>query len=203
MQKTSKISKKRISTNSLVKISVLSVMAYILMVMDFAIPIFPVFLKLDFSDIPALLGAFAIGPLAGVAIELVKVILHFITKTSTGGVGELANFIVGAAYVAPAAFIYHRKKDKKHALLGMLAGTIAMTLVGVAVNMYITLPFYSKFMIPMDDIIAMGTIVNSRIVDLKTLVLYGITPFNILKGTFISVITLLIYKKVSPILKDN
>lgn len=202
MQKTSQVSKKRISTNSLVKVAVLSVIAYILMVMDFPLPLFPGFLKLDFSDIPALLGAFAIGPLAGVAIELVKVILHFITKTSTGGVGELANFIVGAAYVAPAAYIYHRKKDKKHAIIGMIVGTIVMTLVGIVVNLYITLPFYSKIM-PMDTIVAMGTVVNSRIVDLKTLVIYGITPFNLLKGAFIAFITLLIYKKVSPILKDH
>lgn len=195
------IDNKKISTNSLVKIAVLSVLAYILMVVDFPIPVFPAFLKLDFSDIPALLGGFAIGPLAGVMIELVKVILHFLTKATTGGVGSIANFLVGSAYVAPAAFIYHRKKDKKHALIGMLVGTISMTLIGVIVNLYITIPFYSAFM-PIDKIIAMGTKVNSRIVDLKTLVIYGITPFNILKGTLIAIITLLIYKKVSPVLKD-
>lgn len=196
------VSKKRISTNVLVKVSVLSVIAYVLMSLEFPIPIFPGFLQLDFSDVPALLGGFALGPLAGVLIELIKVILHSITRTSTFGVGELANFIVGAAYVAPAAFIYHRNKDKRHALIGMLVGTLSMTVVGVVVNMYITLPFYSAF-IPMPEIIKMGTIVNSRIIDIKTLVIYGITPFNIFKGGLIALITLLIYKKVSPILKGH
>lgn len=196
------ISKKKISTNSLVKIAVLSVLAYILMIVDFPLPLFPAFLKLDFSDIPALLGGFALGPLAGVLIELVKVILHFLTKATTGGVGSLANFIVGAAYVAPAALIYHRNKNRKNALIGMLIGTLSMTLIGVIVNLYITIPFYSAFM-PMDKIVAMGTKVNSRIVDLKTLVIYGITPFNILKGAIVSLITLLVYKKVSPILKNQ
>lgn len=196
------ISKKRISTNTLVKVAVLSVISYVLMSLEFPIPLFPGFLQLDFSDVPALLGAFALGPLAGVLIELVKVILHSITRTSTFGVGELANFIVGASYVVPAALVYHRKKDKGHALIGMLVGTISMTAIGVLVNMYITLPFYSAF-IPMPEIIKMGTIVNSRIVDIKTLVIYGITPFNVFKGALIALITLLIYKKVSPILKNQ
>lgn len=205
MQKTTKTigtSKQRITTNSLVKISVLSVLSYILMVVDFPLPMFPSFLKLDFSDIPALLGAFAIGPMAGVMVQLVKVILHFLTKTSTGGVGELANFLVGISYIVPAAIIYHRKKDRKHALIGLIAGTIAMTVVGAVVNIYITLPFYSAFM-PMDEIVRLGTIINSKIVDIKTLVLYGISPFNIFKGALIAFVTLLIYKKVSPVLKNN
>jgi len=140
--KTSGVSKPRLTTNSLVKISVLSVLSYILMVIDFPLPMFPSFLKLDFSDIPALLGSFAIGPM------------------------------------------------------------MMMTAVGVIVNLYITLPFYSAFM-PMDAIVNLGTVVNSRIVDVKTLVLYGISPFNILKGAVIAFVTLLIYKKISPILKNN
>ncbi|ABW20006.1 ECF transporter S component [Alkaliphilus oremlandii] len=204
MEKTTKtmsVSRKKLTTNSLVKISVLAVIAFILMAMDFPLPMFPGFLKLDFSDIPALLGGFALGPVAGALIQLVKVMLH-LTKTQTGGVGELANFLVGAAYVVPAAIIYHRKKDRKHALIGLTVATISMTVIGAIVNTYITLPFYSAFM-PMDTIVQMGTVLNSRIVDVKTLVLYGISPFNIFKGAFIAFITLLIYKRVSPILKNH
>jgi len=205
MQKTSRtmnVSRSKFTTNSLVKISVLSVLSYILMVMDFPLPMFPSFLKLDFSDIPALLGAFAIGPVAGVFIQLVKVILYFLTNSSTGGVGELANFLVGAAYIVPAAIIYHRRKDRKHAVIGLIAGIISMTVVGAIANIFITLPFYSAFM-PMDAIVAMGSAVNSKIVDVNTLVLYGISPFNIFKGSIIAFVTLLIYKKISPILKNN
>lgn len=205
MQKTANSmsgSKSRITTNSLVKISVLSVLSYILMLMDFPLPMFPSFLKLDFSDIPALLGAFAMGPVAGIFIQLVKVILYFLTNSSTGGVGELANFLVGAAYVVPAAMVYHRKKDRTHAIIGLIVGIISMTVVGAIANIYITLPFYSAFM-PMDAIVQMGTAVNSKIVDVNTLVLYGISPFNVLKGSIIAFVALIVYKKVSPILKNN
>ena len=205
MQKTTKAmngKRQKITTNSLVKISVLAVLSYILMLMDFPIPIFPSFLKLDFSDIPALLGGFALGPVAGVLIQLVKVVLYFLTNSSTGGVGELANFLVGAAYIVPAAAIYHRKKDRTHALIGLILGIVSMTIVGAVTNIYITLPFYSAFM-PMDAIVEMGTVVNSKIVDINTLVLYGITPFNLLKGSIIAFVTLVVYKKVSPILKNN
>lgn len=194
--------KPKLTTNKLVKISVLSVLAYILMIMDFPLPIFPGFLKLDFSDVPAVLGGFALGPVAGILIQLVKVILYFFTKSSTGGVGELANFLVGAAFVTPAAILYHRNKDRKHAIMGLIVGIISMTIIGALVNIYITLPFYSAFT-PMEAIVEMGAVVNSNIVDIKTLVLYGITPFNILKGIIIAIITLVTYKKVSPVLKSN
>lgn len=205
MQKTTNTmsrSRSKLTTNSLVKISVLSVLSYILMMIEFPLPLFPSFLQFDFSDIPALLGAFTLGPVAGVLVQLVKALLHFLTKSQTGGVGELANFLVGISYIVPAALIYHRKKDRNHALIGLIAGTIMMTVVGVIVNLYITLPFYSAFM-PMDAIVNLGTVVNSKIVDVTTLVLYGISPFNILKGAIIAFVTLLIYKKVSPILKNN
>ncbi|MBU5676712.1 ECF transporter S component [Alkaliphilus sp. MSJ-5] len=205
MQKTTNTmsrSRSKLTTNSLVKISVLSVLSYILMMIEFPLPLFPSFLQFDFSDIPALLGAFTLGPVAGVLVQLVKALLHFLTKSQTGGVGELANFLVGISYIVPAALIYHRKKDRNHALIGLIAGTIMMTVVGVIVNLYITLPFYSAFM-PMDTIVNLGTVVNSKIVDVTTLVLYGISPFNILKGAIIAFVTLLIYKKVSPILKNN
>jgi len=194
------ISRRRLSTNVMVKVSILSVMGFLLMAMDFPLPIFPGFLKIDLSDVPALVGAFALGPVAGAMIQGIKVFLHFITKTSTGGVGELANFIIGAAYVVPAAIIYHRKKDRTHALIGTLVGTIAMTLMGILANLYLLIPFYSNFM-PIEGIIAMGSAVNRHIVDLPTLVIYGVTPFNLFKGALIALVTLGIYKRLSPLLK--
>lgn len=191
---------RKIGTGSLVKIGMLSAIAYIIMFIELPIPIFPAFLKLDFSDIPALIGGFAISPIAGVVIQLIKNLIHLITKTSTGGVGELGNFVVGSAYVFIASHIYKNHHNKKGAILGCIAGIIAMTIVGGIFNLYVLLPFYANIM-PVEAIISMGSVITDRIHDLPTLVLYGIVPFNIFKGIVVSIVTILIYKKVSPLLK--
>jgi len=192
----------RMETKSVVKIGMLSAIAYIIMFLEFPIPIFPAFLKLDFSDIPALIGGFAISPIAGVLIQLIKNLIHFITKTSTGGVGELGNFIVGASYVFVASYLYKIHHNKKGAIIGCLAGIVAMTVAGAFFNLFVLLPFYSKIM-PVEAIIAMGSMITPLIYDLPTLVLYGIVPFNIFKGTAVSIVTILIYKKVSPVFKQR
>ncbi|MBK5251853.1 MAG: ECF transporter S component [Peptostreptococcaceae bacterium] len=191
--------KRASSTNKMVKTSVLSVIAFVLMLIELPVPLFPVFLKLDLSDLPALVGGFAMGPAAGVAIELIKNFLHFITRTSTAGVGELANFIVGAALVFPASYIYKMKKSKTQALKALAVGTVSMAIAGGLANYFILLPFYAKVM-PLDIIIEKGNAANAAIHDMKTLVLYAIVPFNLIKGAVISAITLLIYKKISVIL---
>ena len=190
------------STNSMVKMAILSVMAYVLMLVDFPIPVFPAFLKIDLSDVPALIGAFALGPVAGVIIQMVKAFLHFMTNSSTGGVGSFANFLVGSAFVFPAAYIYHLNKTRKNAIIGIVAGAVSMAVVGAIANIYILIPFYSSFM-PIDAIVQMGTVVNANIVDVPTLVLYGITPFNLLKGVIIGVVTMLLYKNIAPLLKGR
>lgn len=187
------------STNSLVKIALLSVIAYILMLIEFPILFFPGFLKIDLSDMPALIGAFALGPIAGVIIELIKNLLHLITKTDTGGVGELANFLIGASLVMPAGILYAKSRKKSIALLGMLLGTVLMAIAGGLSNYYILIPFYSKMM-PIEQIIAWSASANGAITDLKTLILYAVVPFNLLKGLLISIFTILIYKRISHLL---
>jgi len=189
------------SVNLMVKIALLSVISFVIMFIEFPLPLFPPFLKIDLSDIGALVGAFAFGPLAGMAVELLKNILHLM-RTSTGGVGELANFIVGAALVVPAGFIYKRNKSMKTALIGLAVGTITMGLVGAFANYYILIPFYENFM-PIDQIIGMAQAANSLIVDLNSYILYAVIPFNILKGIVVSVLTLLIYKRISPLLHNT
>ncbi|AOT70001.1 ECF transporter S component [Geosporobacter ferrireducens] len=188
------------STKTLTKISILAVIAYLIMFLEIPVMFFPGFLKIDLSDIPALIGAFAMGPAAGIMIELVKNILHFITKTTTGGVGELANFLVGIALIIPAAIAYRQYQSKKAAVTGMIIGTLVMGIMGGIANYYILLPFYAKIM-PMEQIIAWSAAANGAIVDMKTLILYAIIPFNILKGIVVAVITSMLYKKLSPILK--
>lgn len=200
VEKSTPVTRSRLTTSQLTKISALAVMAYVLMFLEFGLPFFPGFLKVDFSDMPALIGAFAMGPVAGILIQLVKNLIHFITKSWSGGVGELANFIVGVFYVVPAALIYHYKKDQKHALAGMLVGTICMTVLGSTANYFVLIPMYSQFM-PLEAIIEMGAVINPRIVDVKTLVLYGIAPFNFFKGLMIAGVTLVLYKRISPLLK--
>ena len=191
------------NTKVMVKVSVLAVISFILMFFEFPLVwLAPTFIKLDISDLPALIGAFALGPMAGVIIELLKNILNLlIDGTTTGGVGELANFVVGAAYVYTAGAIYFRKKNFNHAIVGLFLGTIVMTIIMAVANYYIMFPFYAKlFGMPLDTLIEMGTAINSRIVDMKSMILYTVVPFNLLKGIVISALTILIYKKVSPIL---
>lgn len=193
------------NTRVMVKISVLSVIAFILMFFEFALVwLAPPFMKLDISDLPALIGAFALGPMAGVIIELLKNILNIIVEGSTtGGVGELANFVVGAAFVYTTGAIYYRSKNFKNAIIGLGLGTIVMTIVISIANYYVMFPFYAKlFGMPLDELVEMGSAINGKIVDMKSMVIYAIVPFNLLKGIVLSALTILIYKRVSPILHN-
>lgn len=183
----------------LIKISILSAMAFIIYFIEFPIPVFPQFLQLDFSDIPALLGAFAMGPMAGIAIELIKNALHLL-RTQTVGIGELANFITGAAFAATSGAIYKHLKTRKNAFISLIIGTLVMAVIASAANYYIFLPLYEKYLFPISAIVKMASKVNSAVVDLNTLVVFSILPFNLFKGVVISIITFLVYKRVSPIL---
>lgn len=190
--------KKRLSVSMMTKIAMLSVLAFILMQFELILPMFPSFLKIDVSDLPAVIGAFAMGPFAGIAISAIKNMLHLL-QTSTGGVGELANFFVASAMIVPASVIYMKNKTKKSALMGLIVGTVIMAMAGGIANYFVLIPFYTAFM-PIDTIIELGTVVNPSIVSLETLVIFGIVPFNIVKGLVLSILTLVLYKRISPIL---
>ena len=174
---------KTLNTNRFIKLSLLSAIAVILMYIDFpVIPIFP-WLKIDLSDVPALMGAFAFGPLAGVIIELMKNLLILIVKgTGTGFVGELANFLVGVALVWPAALVYKKNKTKKTAILGMVLGVLCIEVVGILANVYLLLPAYGMAM--------------SK-AELMQYVTVGLIPFNGIKSILVCGITFALYKKVS------
>ena len=154
------------------------------------------------SEIPVLIGTFAMGPVAGMFIELIKVVLHMLFKgSSTAGVGDFANFLIGCAMIVPAGLIYQKKKSKKSAVIGMIAGTLFMAFIGCFLNAFVLLPAYGKaFGMPVDALVAMGTAVNPAINSLLTFVVLAVAPFNILKGLIVAVITFLLYKHVSPIL---
>ncbi len=174
---------KTLNTNRFIKLSLLSAIAVILMYIDFpVIPIFP-WLKIDLSDVPALMGAFAFGPLAGVIIELMKNLLILIVKgTGTGFVGEFANFLVGVALVWPAALVYKKNKTKKTAILGMVLGVLCIEVVGILANVYLLLPAYGMSM--------------SK-AELMQYVTVGLIPFNGIKSILVCGITYALYKKVS------
>ena len=196
---TEGISKVRFIT----QIGMLGAVAVILMAFEIPLPFAPAFYKIDFSEVPALIGCFAMGPVAGVFIELIKIVLHMlISGTSTAGVGDVANFAIGCAFILPAAWIYKRKRSRKSAMIGMAVGTVFMAFIGCFLNAYVLLPAYAKaFSMPIDALVGMGTAVNSHITNLFTFVVFAVAPFNILKGILVSIVVLLIYKKISPILR--
>ena len=197
--------KKKLNTKKVAQIGMLSAIAVVLMLFEIPLPFAPSFYEIDFSEVPVLIGAFSMGPMAGVLIEMIKIILNLcINGTMTAGVGELANFVIGCALVLPAAFIYKVKKTKKSALIGLVVGTVFMTVSGCFINAYVMLPTYAKaFGMPIEALVQMGTAVNAKITDLLTFVMFAVVPFNLLKGVLVSVIVFLIYKKISPILKNN
>ena len=190
--------------NKMVKISLLSVLALLFMFIEVPLPIFPSFLKIEVSDIPAVVGAIIYGPLAGVVIELVKNLLHGVLMTSTGFVGELANFIVGSAFVIPIGLIYNRTNIKFKLLVSSILGIILMVIAAAVGNYFVFLPLYEKVMgWNLNDFVAMGAAINSSITSVKSLVILSIAPFNVLKGVIVSVVITVIIKPLSSIIEKE
>ena len=196
---------KRMKTRNMVSIAMLSAVAVVLMLFEFPLPFLPPFYKIDASELPVIIGAFAMGPWAGVLIELLKNLLNLLLDgTTTAFVGEFANFLIGCSYVVPASLVYYYRKSKKNALLGLILGTVSCAVVGCLMNAYLLLPTYSKaFHMELDALIAMGTAVNKAIDSMFTFVLFATAPLNILKCGLVSVFTMLIYKPISRILKGE
>lgn len=190
---------------TMAQIGMLGAISVVLMAFEIPLPFAPAFYKIDLSEVPVLIGCFAMGPMAGVMIELIKIVLHMaIQGTTTAGVGDLANFLIGCAFVVPAALIYKRKPTKNSAIIGMVTGTVSMTAIGCILNAYILLPTYAKaFGMPIDALVDMGSAVNGYITNITTFVIFAVAPFNLLKGVLVSLIVFLVYKKISPILKMN
>ena len=196
----------RSKVRTLAQIAMLGAVATVLMLFEFPLPfIAPPFYELDFSEVPILVGAFAMGPLAGVAIEAIKILLNFVINgTITAGVGEFANFILGCAFLLPASLIYRQKKTKKRAIIGMALGTVIMTVAGCVMNAFVLLPAYgAAFGMPVDAFVQMGTAINKSINSLFTFAVLAVGPFNLIKGILDSVIVMLIYKRTRVILKGD
>lgn len=198
----------RSRTRTIAQVAMLGAVAGVLMNFEFPLPFLaPSFYQLDFSEIPVLVGTFAMGPTAGILIELVKILVHLVTKgTITAGVGDIANFLMGCAFVIPAGLIYrlHYVKSRKHAVLGMAAGTVITTVLACVLNAYVLLPAYGKaFGVPIESFIQMGSAVHSGVNGLLGFVILIIVPFNLVKYTLTSVIVFLIYKKLRVVLRAD
>ena len=181
-------------------IGICSAIATVLHMLDFPLLFLaPEFYKLDFSELPVLLCGFYLGPSATVACEGVKILLKLLLKgTSTAFVGDLANFVVGCSFVLPATIWYHAHKSKHSAIIGLVLGTISMSVFGSAFNAVYLLPKFSElYGLPLETIVAMGTAIRGGVTGVTTFVMLCVAPLNVVKGTMVSILTMLLYKRVA------
>lgn len=200
------MNKETVKIRTIVCVGMLAAISAILMLAEFPLPfIAPSFYELDFSEVPILIGAFALGPMAGVLTELVKVLLNLVINgTDTAFVGEFANFLIGCSLVLPASLIYKCKKSKTSAVIGLVCGTVTMAVVGVFLNALVLLPTYSvAYGMPLDALLGMGAAIHPSVGNVWSFALLLVAPFNLIKGALVSIVTMLLYKHVSPILKGN
>lgn len=190
-------------TTKLAVTAMLAALAGVLMFFEFPLGfIAPPFYEFNFSEIPVLIGTFSMGPVAGVVIEFIKILVALLIKgTTTGCVGELANFLIGCAFVIPAGLIYKHKKSRVGAIVGMLIGTLAMAVVGVLLNAFVLVPMYSAFM-PITEIIKMGQAIFPAIDSTFTFCVYCVGPFNLIKGIVVSIVVFIIYKPLSHLISN-
>ncbi|MCD8083299.1 MAG: ECF transporter S component [Clostridiales bacterium] len=192
-----------LTTKHVVLMGMFGALGAVLMLFEIPLPFLaPSFYGLDFSEVPVLVGTFIMGPMAGVIMEAVKILVKLVLKpTSTGFVGEFANFVMSCAMVVPAGLIYHRKKTKKVAMISLAVGTIIMAGASIVMNALVMIPFYSNFM-PLDTIIAMGAAINPAISNVWTFALICVGPFNVVKGICVSFVTALVYKRISIVIHN-
>ncbi len=192
-----------LNTKNIALIGMLGALSALLMLIEVPLTFLaPGFYKLDLSELPAIIGSFALGPVAGALIELVKILLKLLIKpTTTGFVGELANFCIGCCFVVPAGLLYSRHKTKKVAAWALVLGSLCMTAVGVLLNVWLMLPFYSRLM-PLESILAMGAKIWPAVDSVWDFALLCVAPFNLFKAVLVSLLTMLLYKRVSRLIRS-
>ena len=190
-------------TKKLVMAALLGALAAILMVLDFNVPLAPEFIKFDFSDFPVLIGGFVFGPLTGVLIAFLKIVLNLLFKpTTTMFVGEASNFLLSVCYMGLACLFYRKHRTKKGAVIGMVLATVTTSLFAIASNILVMFPMYAKlFGMSMEQIVGMVSAVNPFVKDVTTMVIASLVPFNLFKYGVISLITFISYKKIEVILE--
>ena len=192
----------KVNTRSIVMTALLGAAASVLMFFSFSVPFMPGFIKMDLSEMPALVAAFSMGPLSGAAVCLIKNVVN-VFSTTTAGVGELSNFLLGVAFVVPAGFIYKFKKNRLGALIGSLTGSVAMAALGLPINYFVTYPLYIKMGFPLDVIIGMYQDILPSVDGLLMCLIVFNLPFTLMRGIVDSALTFLIYKRISPLIKGK
>jgi riboflavin transporter FmnP len=199
---------KKTDIRKLVIISMLGAIAFVLMLLEFPLWFVPSFYELDLSEVAVLISGFSFGPLAAVMTETIKIILNLIfTGSITMGVGELANLLIGLSFVVPASYIYKMHKTRKNAVIGLVVGTLSMATIGALFNAFLLLPAYAYFMSTPDvtytvsDFVYLGTLVNPLVTNLFSFIMFAVVPFNIIKGILTGTIVVLIYKRISMLIK--
>lgn len=191
----------------IVKVAILGSIAFLLQLLEFPLPLMPGFLTLDLSDLPALIGAFSLGPIAGIIIKAISNLLFIASgKDVTATIGPIANIIAGAALVGVAGLVYRLKKNRQAAIIGMALGTLAMTAVMAIGNYYVFIPLYESVLkFPAAAVIGMvnGANPHIEVTNLRHVIVYAFVPFNIFKGLVVSAVTYMLYKRLSPILHKN
>ncbi len=189
------------SIRFLVVTGVLSAVSAVLMMLSFSVPIMPSFIKMDFSELPALIASFSMGPLSGVLVCLIKNLIN-LPFTATGGVGELSNFLLGCCFVLPAGMIYRLCKNRRTALIAALIGSAIMAWASLPLNYFVTYPIYAKLM-PIEAIIGMYQAIFSGVDGLFSCLLIFNVPYTFFKGVLDTLLTFLIYKRISPLIKGK
>lgn len=197
------IKSSRVSARKIAVTGIFTAMAVVLMYLEFNLPFMPVFLKFDFSELPVLIGSFALGPAYGIVIEFLKNLIH-LPVTGTSGIGELSNFITGSIYVFSAGFFYEKHRTRKGAIAALLIATAVLSIIAVPFNYFFTLPLYGSVAgIPMEAILGMGSAANPLVTDKMSLVLWVFLPFNLFKGLVIGFITFWVYKPISKLINNT
>ena len=194
--------KKRTDTRKLTSVAMLSAVSTVLMFFSFNVPLMPSFIKMDLSELPALIASFTFGPVSGVTVCLIKNLINLFF-TTTGGVGELSNFLLGTMFVAPAGFIYQKMKTKKGAMFASVVGAATMAVLSIFTNYFITYPVYANLMAPMEAIIGAYQAINPNVETLIDALVWFNMPYTFVKGMLSVVITMLIYKPLAPILRGK
>lgn len=190
------------SARKLTTVAIMSALATVLMYLEIPIPIVPAFIKLDFSELPALLTSFALGPWYGVLVCLVKNLLHMPASTSAF-IGELSNFLLGTLFVLPAGYIYQHNRSKKNALIGSLVGALCMTVLSFFTNNYIVYPFFAKAFMPMQAILSAYQAILPSVKTLPQAILIFNVPFTFVKGMLDVLLTFVLYKRISPLILQD
>ncbi len=192
-------------TKLIVRIAMLSAIAVVLSFLDVQVPIFPSFLKLDVADIPAIIGAITLGPIPAITIVFIKNILHGLIGSSSAGVGELANFLIGGALVLPLGIAMNKNKTTRNYIIGAIFGVIFMIISGSLLNVYVLLPMYEIAMnFPVDQVIAVSNAINPNVNGIWTYILFIIVPFNLIKGVAEMSLGFVLYRALrKPLLRDN